>query len=100
MFRKLYRYTTNGEGVWSAGKRLLPEPLIEEAWENRKWMPRPELPPGNYRFFLTEAGKAQYEVTLLNTHKKYLKNIRYEEINLREIREVVYEDDWQIVTKV
>jgi len=72
---KLYRYTSNNEGIWSVGKRLLPEDLIDEAWENRKWMPKPELPEGEYRFFLTKEGKDHYKKTLLITHKKYLKNI-------------------------
>lgn len=60
-YKKLYRYTANGEGIWSAGKRLLPEDLIEEAWEARKWMPKPQLPDGDYRFYLTEKGKEKYE---------------------------------------
>jgi len=96
---KLYRYTSNGEGVWSAGKRLLPEELVDEAWEQRKWMPKPELPEGGYRFFLTEKGRSEYEKTLLNVHKKYLSNIKLEEVCRSDIREVVYEDEWQVVIK-
>ena len=61
---KLYRYTTNEEGVWSAGKRLLPDNLINEAFEQRKWMKKPKLPNGEYQFFLTEKGKEQYEKNL------------------------------------
>lgn len=96
---KLYRYTTNGEGIWSAGKRLLPEELADEAWEQRKWMPKPQLPDGEYRFFLTDKGKDQYEKTLLNVHKKYLTNIKSEEVDPSKIGEVVYEDEWQVVVK-
>lgn len=72
---KLYRYTSNGEGIWNAGKRLLPEDLADEAWEARKWMTRPSLLDGEYRFFLTLKGKTQYEKTLLHVHRKYLSNI-------------------------
>lgn len=36
MGRKLYRYTTNGEGVFSAGKRLLPEELVNEVFDADK----------------------------------------------------------------
>ncbi len=97
---KLYRYTANGEGVWSAGKRLLPDELVDEALEQRKWMPKPQLPEGEYTFFLTEKGKERYENTLFNTHKKYLSNIQLEEIDPTKIGEVVYEDDWQVVAKV
>lgn len=98
--QKLYRYTADGEGIWSAGKRLLPEELVDEAWEQRKWMPKPELPDGEYRFFLTEKGKVQYESTLLNTHKKYLSNIECEEVDPKNVGEVAYEDEWQVVSKV
>ena len=56
-YTQLYRYTSNGEGVFSAGKRLLPENLVDEAWEARKWMPKPKLPEGEYRFLLTPKGK-------------------------------------------
>lgn len=96
---KLYRYTTNGEGVWSAGKRLLPDNLIDEAFEQRKWMQKPQLPNGEYRFFLTEKGKEQYEKTLLNVHKKYLPNIKCEEIELSDNDEIVFTDEWQVVVK-
>ncbi len=99
MKNKLYRYTTNGEGVWAAGKRLLPKELVDEALEQRKWMPKPELPEGEYRFFLTEKGKDKYEKTLLNVHKKYLPNIKSEEVEPFKLGNVVYEDEWQVVVK-
>ena len=40
---KLYRYTTNREGVFSSGKRLLPKELVDEVNQNRKWLVRPNL---------------------------------------------------------
>lgn len=98
--QKLYRYTSNDEGIWSAGKRLLPTDLVDEAFEQRKWMPKPKLPDGNYRFLLTEKGKEQYEKTLLNVHKKYLSNIKCEEVNHSDVGSIVYEDDWQVVVKI
>lgn len=95
----LYRYTTNGEGVWSAGKRLLPENLVEEAFEQRKWMPKPTLPGGEYIFYLTEKGKEQYEKTLLNVHKKYLTNIQCEDVGEFDESRAVYQDEWQVVVR-
>jgi len=97
--KSLYRYTSNNEGIWSAGKRLLPEDLIDEANENRKWLLKPQLPAGDYRFYLTEKGKEQYEKTLLKTHKKYLPKIKIEEINPLTIGKIVYEDEWQVVVE-
>jgi hypothetical protein len=99
MQTKLYRYTSNDEGIFSAGKRLLPENLAGEALEARKWMPKPKLPAGNYRFFLTEKGKGQYESTLLKVHQKYLSKIQCNEVDPYNIGEVVYEDEWQVVVK-
>lgn len=96
---KVYRYTTDGEGVWSAGKRMLPENLVQEAFEQKKWMPKPNLPEGNYIFFLTQKGKDKYEVTLLNTHKKYLPNITSGEVELKGDEVIVYQDEWQVVLK-
>ena len=95
----LYRYTSKGEGIWAAGKRLLPEDLIEEAWEQRKWMPKPQLPQGEYCFCLTEQGKQKYEETLLKVHKKYLSDIVCHEVAQINIGEIVYEDEWQVVTQ-
>lgn len=97
--RKFYRYTSNGEGIFSAGKRLLPENLVSEAWEARKWMPKPQLPEGDYVFFLTYQGKKQYEKTLLDVHGKYLPNIKCEEIGSSNIGAIYYEDKWQVVIK-
>lgn len=99
MTDKLFRYTANGEGIWSAGKRLLPEHLIEEAGEQRKWMPKPVLPEGDYMFFLTQKGKEQYEATLLDTHKKYLSDIECQEFDRKQLGEVAHEDEWQVVVK-
>ncbi|MEK6830997.1 MAG: hypothetical protein AABX77_03115 [Nanoarchaeota archaeon] len=97
---KIYRFTTNGEGVFSAGKRLLPKNLIDEANENRKWLVKPALHDGNYRFYLTEKGKKKYEETLMLTHKKYLPDIKLEIINKNNLNKIIYEDDFQVVDEV
>ena len=97
---KLYRYLTNGEGVWSAGKRLLPADLVEEANKNRSWLSKPELPESNYRFWLTELGKEKYQQTLYQTHQKYLPSITLEEMDRDSIGETVYEDEFQVVEKL
>ncbi|MBS3093917.1 hypothetical protein J4456_05040 [Candidatus Pacearchaeota archaeon] len=68
MNQNLYRFTTNGEGVFSAGKRLLPKELIDEVNENRRWLTKPDLPEGNYQFLLTEKGMKKYEQTLFLSH--------------------------------
>ena len=99
--RFIYRYTSNDEGVFSAGKRLLPKSLVDEAWEARKWIPKPRLPKKvEYRFYLTLEGKRMYKKTLLKVHKKYLTNIKCEKISLEDKAKVVYEDKWQVVVKV
>lgn len=97
---QVYRYTTNGEGVWSAGKRLLPPHLVEEANQSRAWLTRPDLPEGNFRFWLTEKGKQQYESTLYLTHQKYLAKVTLEEVSRDSLGEIVYEDEYQVVEKV
>lgn len=98
--KKLYRYTANGEGIFSIGKRLLPQELVDEVNEHRKWLHKPNLPQGNYRFYLTEKGKEKYEQTLLRSHKKYLTDIKQEVIEMNSIRNIVYEDEYQIVEEV
>lgn len=99
----LYRYTSDGEGIFSAGKRLLPEDLVEEARNARAWLPKPELSPSDdYRFYMTAKGKEQYEKTLLLVHKKYLKDIQVQEVPLdvvNTVGHIVYEDEWQVVIK-
>ncbi len=97
----LYRYTADGEGIFSAGKRLLPEELVEEAREARAWLTKPDLAPSDgYRFYMTAKGKEQYEKTLLHVHRKYLKNIKVEELSMETVRATgptVYEDEYQVV---
>lgn len=97
---KLYRFFTNEEGVWSAGKRLLPQNLVEEANQNRSWLNKPDLPDGNYRFWLTELGKDKYEKTLFKTHQKYLPDIKIDEIEKESLDQIAYEDEFQIVELV
>jgi len=96
---KLYRYTSGGEGIFSAGKRLLPEELVDEARENRKWLSKPDLPKGKYRFYLTKSGKEKYDRTLLHTHRKYLTNILLEEVDVIAVGKVVHQDEWQVVVR-
>ena len=95
----LYRFTVNGEGVWSAGKRLLPEALVTEAEAQRKWLPKPILPKGEYIFLLTEGGKRQYENTLMRIHEKYLEPIVCEVFSAKQLGEIVYRDEWQVVVR-
>ena len=97
--KKLYRYTSNKEGVYLIGKRLLPTHLVEEVNEARKWLLKPQLPEGEYRFFLTENGKEKYESTLLPVHQKYLTNIECQEVDPAKIGVIIYEDEWQVVVK-
>ena len=96
----LYRFTTRDEGVFSAGKRLLPPALLSEVIEAKSWLPKPPLPKGNFRFYLTDKGKEKYEKTLLISHKKYLPDIRCETILRSALKSIVYEDEWQVVDKV
>lgn len=98
----IYRYTTNGEGVWSAGKRLLPLELVDEVNENRKWLIKPNLPEGKFRFWLTEEGKEKYLSTLYATHIKYLENIELHMDSLENLNKdkIVYQDDYQIVEEL
>jgi len=96
----LYRYTSNGEGVFSAGKRLLPEYLVPEVLKNKKWLKKPILPEGEYRFYLTRKGKEKYDETLLLSHKRYLKNIKLEKYNYKKIKNIIYEDVYQVVEKI
>lgn len=97
MDKPLYRFTTNGEGVFSAGKRLLPEELVPEVLENKKWLVKPDLKHGKYIFYLTEKGKEMYEKTLFHSHRKYLKNIKFETVRYKNLKKVVYEDEYQVV---
>jgi len=95
----MYRYTTKGEGIFSAGKRLLPNKLVEEVLEAKKWLPKPSLPKGEYRFYLTKKGKEKYEKTLLLSHKKYLEEIKLEKVEYNKLKKIVYEDEYQVVEK-
>jgi len=97
---KLFRYLTNGEGVWAAGKRLLPPGLVEEANRNRAWLKKPSLPEGNFRFWLTELGREKYEQALYKTHQKYLPNITLEEKDKKDIMNIAYEDEFQVVEEM
>ena len=97
---KIYRYTTKGEGVLSAGRRLMPKELTDEVLENKKWLVKPELTEGVYLFYLTEKGREEYEKKLLNSHKKYLTDIKLETHEKENLKKIVYEDEYQIVEKL
>lgn len=99
-YKFLFRYTSNGEGIFSIGKRLLPENLVKEVIEAKTWLKKPKLPKGEYRFYLTAKGKEKYEKTLLKSHKKYLSNIKLHKIKAESVKTVIYEDEYQVVEKI
>ena len=61
---------------------------------------KPILPEGEYKFYLTKKGKDEYEKTLLLSHKKYLENIKLEKYPFSKLKNVIYEDEYQIVDKM
>lgn len=94
--QKLYRYTSQKKDI------LSPDVLSAEHKAEAtvgKWLVRPELPPGEHRFFLTEKGKEEYEKTLESVHKKYFADIVCEETKQSEIDGIAYEDEWQIIAE-
>lgn len=96
LHQKLYRHTSDKKDVFG---KIPPEDFRKEAEEAGKWLLCPELPPGEYRFFLTEKGKEEYEKTLLPVHKKYLSDISCDETDSSKLDTVAYEDEWQVVVK-
>lgn len=101
---KLYRYTTNGEGTFSAGRRFLdtqPKDFIEKMLEvvkrNKSWLRLPELPIDNLEFYWTEEGKLKYDAEFLLMHKRYLPNIKLDKVSYDALPgDIVYEDKHQV----
>jgi len=101
----VYRFTAKTgenkrEGVWSVGKRLLPPELVEEANANRAWLNKPTLPRGDFRFWMTDKGRAMYESSLKRVHNKYLQDIQVEAVSREKLGEIVYQDEFQVVEKI
>ena len=104
MKRLLYRYTTQGEGTFSAGRRLidslgaeLKSEVLSVVANNKSWLTLPKLNERNLEFYWTELGKSKYEESFLPVHRKYLVNIVLETIEYSELSgPVVYEDEYQI----
>lgn len=100
----LYRYTTNGEGTFSAGRRLLDTQtpdfiakVLAIVAKNKDWLVLPELEYDNLEFYWTESGKKKYEEGFLPSHSEYLPNIQLEIIKYDELKgKVVYEDEYQV----
>jgi len=78
----------------------MPKELTDEVLENKKWLVKPELTEGVYLFYLTEKGREEYEKKLLNSHKKYLTDIKLETHEKENLKKIVYEDEYQIVEKL
>ncbi len=104
MEEKLYRYTTNSEGTFSAGRRLLDDQpqeridrILEGVKKNKEWLIRPELEEDNLEFYWTEKGRERYEKNFLPIHKEYLPNIQMDTINLSALPgKIIYTDENQI----
>lgn len=93
----LYRYTTDGKGVFRAGKEQMPEELIEEILEAKKWLANPGASHEGSTSYFTPEGAKKYEETLMPLHKKYLKNIVKEEILRTKLGDAIYKDEHQVL---
>jgi hypothetical protein len=97
---KLYRYTSEGEGIFNKERESLPDSMIDEGHKARAWLPKPDLDVENFSFYLKEKGNNEYKKKLLPFHQKFLKDIECEELEIDvQVDDVVYQDEWQIALK-
>jgi hypothetical protein len=104
MSKNLYRYTTNGEGTFSAGRRLidslsadLKAEVLSVVAKNKSWLTLPALSMDNLEFYWTELGRQKYEESFLVVHQKYLPNIQFIVTTYEQLSgPIVYEDIYQV----
>ncbi|NIQ78530.1 MAG: hypothetical protein GTN93_10635 [Anaerolineae bacterium] len=92
----LYRWTAEGEGIFAVGKRKIPKDLVPLFREQANWLFKPMLPPGDIEFLFTERGNRRYINSILPIHKKYLKKIKSKKIPRSMVKEILYEDQFQV----
>jgi len=70
---KLFRYTTNGVGIFDSK---------------------------DFGLYLTSEGKDYYIDTILPLHLKNFRNMKMKIIKRCDLKNIVHEDDWQVVEEI
>ncbi len=97
-----YRVTYNGEGIYNALKKSVDMEVWKEILSNKliNWLPKPPSYDLKNKSYFTEKGYKRFEKDTLPLISKYLEkeNIKvniYQDI----MKDILYKDDYQIVTK-
>ena len=94
----VYRYTSEGRGIFMAEDELEPPELEPEINRAKAWLPAPKL-DCECEFYMTEKGREIYEQTLRPLHEKFMPEISVEAVPRSELEEIVYEDEFQVAEK-
>lgn len=99
--KKIYRYTSNGIGIYEALKNKLGKTEWEKLLKSGElsWLPKP---PNKYsksnRSYFTKLGKEEFEKRNLDLFKNNLDDISLEIIDINN-NNIVYKDKYQIITE-
>jgi hypothetical protein len=91
----LYRFTAGGEGIFMLEDKLTPPELRLAIEKGKEWLPQPHL-DCECQFYLTAKGKEMYEMILKPLHEAYMPPIECEVVKRSTLREIVYEDEFQV----
>jgi hypothetical protein len=95
----LYRYTAAGEGVFMQEDDLTPPELRAAVEAGKAWLPQPHL-DCDCQFYMTAKGKEMYETVLKPIHEVYMPPIEVEAVPRSSLKEICYEDEYQVGEKV
>lgn len=97
-----YRVTYNDEGIYNALKKSVDIEVWKEILSNKRinWLPKPPSYDLKNKSYFTKKGYKRFETDTLPLISKYLEkeNIK---VNIHKdiTKDILYKDDYQIVTK-
>ena len=99
IINECYRYTYDGEGIYEAFRKAVPDKVWKEFLNSTaaKWLPKPKYYGKYNRSYFTPKGKIKFEKYTLPIFEKYLNKakIKLEKVT---IDNPAYQDKYQIIT--
>lgn len=101
MNKKYYRITYNEKGIYNELKKMVDINTWKALLASNEinWLPKPPSYAENNKSYFTEKGYKKFIQNVLPIMEKYLSKDKIKISSSQSLENIIYEDEYQVVTK-
>lgn len=101
MNKKYYRITYNEKGIYNELKKMVDINTWKALLASNEinWLPKPPSYAENNKSYFTEKGYKKFIQNVLPIMEKYLSKDKIKISSSKSLENIIYEDEYQVVTK-